>query len=52
MMPKTSRTPARQLMTIQLTLSATARATRHAPRTMKTIDLRVVAGTIRLTIDD
>ena len=46
MMPRTSRTPARQLMTIQLTLSAMARATRHAPRMMKTRLLRVAPGTM------
>ena len=46
MMPRTSRTPARQLMTIQLTFSATPARRGTTPRTMKTIDLRVVAGTI------
>ena len=39
-----SSSPSRQLMTIQLTFSATASATRHAPSVAKTTDLRFGAG--------
>src|SRR4029079_1772019 len=38
--PSASSRPSRQLMTIQLTFSATATATRHAPSVVKTTDLR------------
>src|SRR6187551_2037177 len=40
MRPSASSRPSRQLMTIQLTFSATATATRQMPSVAKTIDLR------------
>ncbi len=48
MTPRTSSSPSRQLMTIQLTFSATTKATRQDPSVAKTSDFRLGAEIMRL----